>query len=309
MRLAAGLPLVLLFALASGGCPSEGGPAPAFDGARAWRDLRTQVEFGPRPAGSEANERCRTWIEAELRAAGLSPRRESFRARTPLDKEELALANVVAEIAPREANAGWIAIGTHFDTKRLPFQFVGANDGASSTAVVLELARQRQKRGPGRLGLRFLFFDGEEAVRPEWEGEDNTYGSRHHVAELVRAGRVGELKAFVLLDMVGDKDLRFSRDTLSDRRLLEIFNAAAQRAGLGRHMGGRSLEVRDDHVPFLQAGVRCVNLIDFEFGPDNSWWHTRDDTLEHCAQASLEAAGRIALDGLADLEAELTRGR
>jgi len=299
------VPSLLLLALASAGCPdgSANVTAPAFDAERAWKGLLHQVELGPRPAGTPENERCRAWIESELSGIGLAPQRETFRDMTPAG--ELEMANVWAELPGTDPAAGWIFIGSHFDTKRMPFRFVGANDGASSTAVVIEIARVLAQ-GPKRaMSYRFVFFDGEEAVRQEWIGEDNTYGSRHHVKVLQKNGRIESLRALVLLDLVGDKDLKLTNDTLSDRRFQEIFAKAARDIGLGRHVGGKSMEVRDDHVPFLLARVRCVNLIDFEYGPNNTYWHTDKDVVENCSKESLDAIGKITLRGLADLEASL----
>jgi hypothetical protein len=295
------LPAVLL-ALCSAGCPDGAGraEAPDFDAERAWKGLLHQVEIGPRPSGTPANETCRQWIESELRDMGLEPVRETFREKTPVG--ELEFTNVYALLPGTDPKAGWICVASHFDTKRMPFRFVGANDGASNTAVLMELARVLAK-GPRRaFGYRIVFFDGEEATREEWLGDDNTYGSRHHVKALRDAGKLDDLKAFVLLDMVGDKDLRLTADTLSDRRFMEVFTQAARDIGLGRHVGGKSMEVRDDHVPFLLQRVRTVDLIDFEFGANNGHWHTAEDVPENCSQASLDAIGRIALRGLTDLE-------
>ncbi len=292
----------ILLALCSAGCPdgAESPRTPAFDAERAWQGLQRQVDFGPRPSGTPEIEACRQWIESELRGMGLEPTRETFREKTPAG--ELEFANVIAELPGTDPKSGWICLGSHFDTKRMPFRFVGANDGASSTAVLIELARVLAK-GPKRaFSYRFAFFDGEEAVRQDWVGEDNTYGSRHHVKGLRESAKLESLKALVLLDMVGDKDLRLTTDTLSDRKLLEVFTKAARDIDLGRHVGGKSMEVRDDHVPFLMAGVRAVDLIDFEFGPDNSYWHTAKDTVEQCSKESLDAIGRITLRGLTDLE-------
>ncbi len=298
--------LALFLALCSAGCPdgAASSTAPAFDAERAWKDLVHQVEIGPRPSGTPANETCRAWIETELRGMGLEPVRETFREKTPAG--EIEFANVRAELAGTDTKAGWICLGSHFDTKRMPFPFLGANDGGSSTAVLLEVARVIAK-GPKRaFGYRFVFFDGEEAVREEWVGQDNTYGSRHHVTKLRDTNQIEALKAFVLLDMVGDKDLRLTNDSLSDRKFMEVFTKAAQDIGLGRHVGGKTMEVRDDHVPFLMARVRTVDLIDLEFGPDNEYWHTAKDSLEHCSKESLDAIGKITLRGLTDLEALLT---
>lgn len=294
----------LLLALCSAGCPEgSGASAPTFDADRAWKGLLHQVEIGPRPSGSPENEKCRQWIESELRALGLEPVRETFRDNTPAG--EVEFANVYADFAGTDPKAGLIYVGSHFDTKRLPFRFVGANDGASSTAALIEIARSIVAGGKRATGYRFFFFDGEEAVRAEWIGDDNTYGSRHHVKQLKAANRLVTVRALVLLDMVGDKDLRLTNDSLSDRRYMEIFTKAARDLGLGRHVGGKAMEVRDDHVPFLNAGVRVVDLIDLEFGPDNGHWHTAEDVPENCSKESLAAIGAITLRGLAELEKQL----
>lgn len=293
----------LLLSLCSAGCPDSGGAPPAFDAERAWKGLLHQVEIGPRPSGTPENEACRAWIESELRGMGLEPVRETFTDRTPAG--EIQFANVIADLPGTDPKAGWICLASHFDTKRMPFRFVGANDGASSTAVLLEIARVIA-HGPKRaFTYRFVFFDGEEAVREEWQGQDNTYGSRRHVQGLRASGRLETLRALILLDMVGDKDLKLTSETLSDRRFQEVFAKAARDIGLGRHVGGKPLEVRDDHVPFLMEKVRVLDLIDFEYGPNNAHWHTAQDVPENCSQASLDAVGRIVLRGLGDLEAML----
>jgi hypothetical protein len=260
-------PVALVLALCSAGCPdgAASAPAPDFDAARAWKDLVHQVEIGPRPSGSEANETCRAWIEAELRATGLEPRRETFKSATPAG--EMSFTNVWAELAGTDPQAGRIVIGSHFDTKKMA-RFVGANDGASSTAALLEIARVLAAAQKRAITYRFVFFDGEEAVNMEWAGEDNTYGSRHHAKKLKEDGLAAGVRAFVLLDMVGDKDLKITRDLNSDRKFVDIFFGAARRIGLGKHVDGTALDVRDDHLPFMAARIRSIDLIDLEYGPE-----------------------------------------
>lgn len=285
-------------------------PAPtrerAIDADKAWAHLERQVAFGPRPSGSPAIEECRKWIEAELTAVGLTPKRETFKAETPAG--EIEFTNIWAEWPGTVATEGWIILGSHFDTKHLPFHFVGANDSASSTAVLLELARVIVAGGKSRFTYRFLFLDGEEAVRFEWEGNDNTYGSRHHAQQLKRVGDNTKARAFVLLDMVGDKDLKLTRDTHSDRKFVDCFFGAARSNGLGAHVDGKALDVRDDHIPFMNVGIPSIDLIDLEFGPNNSFWHSKDDVVANCSQESLNVIGKITLLGLEALE-ELLRSR
>jgi Zn-dependent M28 family amino/carboxypeptidase len=171
--------------------------------------------------------------------------------------------------------------------------------------VVLELARVIAQGRKSPFTYRFLFLDGEESTRPEWHDPDNTYGARHHAQALKRAGEVDKTRAFVLLDMVGDKDLKLTRETYSDPRFLECFFGAARKNGLGKHVDGPSLEVKDDHIAFMAVNVRSVDLIDFDYGPNNAWWHTKDDVLANCSKESLAAIGKITLLGLAEMEKQI----
>src|SRR5204863_4786727 len=129
---------------------------------------------------------------------------------------------------------------------------------------------------------------------------------RHHSAELQGKGELGRVRALVLLDLIGDRDLHLTRDSYSSARLVEIFFGAARENGLGKYVDGPTLAVKDDHQPFLSAGVESIDLIDFSYGPDNSWWHTADDTPDKCSQESLSAVGRIVLLGLGGLERYVT---
>src|SRR5258706_16158672 len=206
-------------------CDPPGAAGASFDAERAWKDLEHIVAFGPRPGGSPANEEQRKWIEAELKAAGLESVREGFEASTPAGK--LAMVNVYADLRAADPQAELVILASHFDTKlakdRFEKPFVGANDGGSSTAVLLELARTLAKAGPRALTYRFLFLDGEESVRWDWAGSDNTYGSREHAQGLVKSKLEPRVRALILLDMIGDKELKIFRDTNSDRRLQALF--------------------------------------------------------------------------------------
>lgn len=290
-----------------GAAPAAQEQAARFDAARAWKLLEEQVAIGPRPAGSEAAERTRALIERELADAGLTSQREAFTAQTP--SGAIAMVNVWAErpAATAPAGAPTVILASHYDTKNVSFPFVGANDSASSTAVLLELARVIASAPPGEITYRFVWFDGEEALRFHWEDPDNCYGSRHHVSELRRTGAIERLRAVVLLDMIGDRDLRLTRDSYSSSKLVDVFFGAARASGLGAYVDGPTLAVKDDHQPFLAAGVESIDLIDFDYGPDNGWWHTADDTLDKCSQESLSIVGRIVLLGLPGLERHALR--
>jgi len=311
MQILASFLLVASLASTPIACGSPGASESSFDSERAWKDLEHLVAFGARPAGSTANEEQRKWLEAELKAAGLEPKREAFKPTTPAGPIEMA--NVYADLAASDPAADMVILASHFDTKlakdRFPKPFVGANDGGSSSAVLLGLARTLAKAGPRAVTYRFLFLDGEEAVRWDWAGEDTTYGSRQHAQALAKSGADRKVRALILLDMIGDKDLKIFRDTNSDRRLQALFFGAARENGLGKYVDGTAEEISDDHLRFREIGIPTLDLIDLDYGPANAYWHTPDDTLEHCSKESLAAAGRIVLGGLAGLEKDFRRPR
>jgi len=301
---------LLLISILAAACSSPEVPVQkaelAFNKDRAWSDLEAVVAFGPRPSGSAANAQLRDFLAAELTAAGLVPQREPFTDSTPVGP--IDFENVFADLAPTVPDAPWILLTTHFDTKVLPGHFVGANDGGSGTAILLELARALAAEGPREIGLRFLFLDGEEAVNLDWEGDDNTYGSRYHAQKLRANQDAGRFGACVLLDMLGDKDLAILHETYSRRELMELFEQEAVRLGLGDYMATRRwLPVKDDHLSFAAVGIPSVDLIDFEYGPNNAYWHNDKDTLEHCSADSLKVAGDLVLGALPALEAWVRR--
>jgi Zn-dependent M28 family amino/carboxypeptidase len=271
----------------------------AFDGNKAWEHLRKQVSFGPRPSGTPPIVDTRRYIVAQLKAFGIESREQMFIGMTPLG--EVSMANIIATIPGKRRER--IVLASHFDTKLYrEFRFVGANDGASSTAALLELGRILKQRA-NEFTIELLFLDGEEARMPEWRGNDNTYGSRYYVEAARKDKSLAMLKALVLLDMIGDRDLRIRRDANSTPWLVDIvWNAAAK---LG-HTGTFSSElttIEDDHIPFLRAGVPAVDIIDLE----NPTWHTPMDTIEYVSAKSLQIVGDVVLAALPDIEKRLAQ--
>jgi Zn-dependent M28 family amino/carboxypeptidase len=290
------LVLVLLLALVAAGA----GRAPArreFDGAAALRHVERLVAIGPRPAGSPEGAKARAYIEAELRAAGVETRVMAFEATTPHGR--LPMANVIGVLPGKRPDV--ILIGGHYDTKWYPnFRFVGANDGGSSTALLLQLARELAKT-PRELTYWITFFDGEEA-RGEWTATDSLYGSRHMAAELARTYRLP--RAMILVDMIGDRDLAIRKEGYSTTWLTELVWETARRLGHGRHFLDTFQPVEDDHAPFLRAGVPATLLIDFDYPP----WHTKDDTLDKVSAKSLAIVGEVVREALPAVEQALLRG-
>lgn len=283
-------------------------PAPApsasgakFDSNRAWEHLRRQVAIGPRPSGSAGIAETRRYILEQLKIAGIQAREQAFEASTPIGP--IKMANVLAVIPGDRPER--IALATHFDTKlERRFRFVGASDGASSTAAVLELARVlNQRKNPFTIEL--LFFDGEEAVI-EWTGNDHTYGSRHYVESAKKAGTLAGLKALVLLDLIGDRDLRIRRESNSTEWLTDVIWTAAARLGYQRYFVDEEFTVGgDDHFEFLAAGVPAVDIIDLDYRA----WHTADDDLPAVSARSLQIVGDVVLEALPSIEKQLAAPR
>ena len=274
----------------------QGTAAPGFDSSRAWEHLRQLVALGPRPAGSPAIEQARAYIKKQLATAGVSVAEQAWEDKTPVGP--IKMVNLVATIPGASKNR--LIIGGHYDTKRFrEFRFVGANDGGSSAAFLIELARVLKTRN-NALTIELLFLDGEEAV-VEWTGTDNTYGSRYYVAAARKDGSLATAKAFVLVDMIGDRDLQLTREVRSTPWLAGIIRSAATAQNLGSYFAGPPLALEDDHLPFLAAGVPSVDLIDFEFPA----WHTAGDNLDAVSARSLQIVGDVLLAALPQIEAKL----
>ena len=271
-----------------------------FDSGRAWEHLRQLVALGPRPSGSPAIEQTRQYIKDQLAAAGVPVVEQAWDEQTPIDK--VRMVNLIATIADG-ARKDRIAITGHYDTKLFrEFRFVGASDGGSSAAFLIELARVLKARR-NRATYELIFLDGEEARLTDWRGTDNTYGSRHYIEVAKRNGSIASLKANVLVDMIGDRDLRLKRDTNSTRWLTDIVWDAARRQKLDAYFVPDSTQIEDDHLPFLAAGVPSVDIIDLEYEP----WHTAKDTLDAVSARSLQIVGDVVLAALPQIEARVAR--
>jgi Zn-dependent M28 family amino/carboxypeptidase len=275
---------------------------PRFDGARAYEDIRQLVAIGPRPAGSPAIQLTRDYIKKQLIAAGLTPEEQPFDAKTPIGT--IHMINVRATLPGTGSGRGRLVIGGHYDTKLSPdFPFVGASDGGSSTAFLLELARAlKGRRHP--MPIELLFLDGEEATLWDWDTHttDHTYGSQYYVDTAQRVGTLKDIRAFILVDMIGDRDLQIKRETYSTAWLTDVIWTAAARLKR-REFVAESSAIEDDHVPFLKAGVEAVDLIDLDYPA----WHTREDTLDKVSAGSLEAVGQVLLAALPEIEKRLQK--
>jgi len=269
-----------------------------FDGKRAFAHVAKQVSFGPHPSGSPAIAQVQDYLLSELKSYGCNVETDAFGADTPVGR--LPMENILVKI-PGE-KPGVILLGTHYDTKRLD-NFVGADDGGSSTAVMLELARLLCKQH-GKYAVWIAFFDGEEAVRLQWEDPDNRYGSRQMAARFANSGDIKKIRAFLLADLVGGRNSRFRRDDSSTKWLTDLVWDVA--AGLGypslflnelTGIGG------DDHHSFTQRGVPAVDVIDL-IPNEVPYWHTPEDALDKISAKTLAIVGHVFLESVKQLQSK-----
>jgi Zn-dependent M28 family amino/carboxypeptidase len=273
--------------------------APKFNGTRAFEDLKQLVAIGTRVAGTPGAQAARDYIKKQLQAVGVAVEEQPFEAVTPLGR--VKMVNLRATFPGGAPSAPRLVIGGHYDTKLMKdFTFVGANDGGSSAAFLIELARALKTR-TGGTPIELLFLDGEEAVQ-EWQGTDHTYGSRYYVEAARRSGTLRDIGAFILVDMIGDRNLVLKRDTNSTGVLVDAIWSAGRRLNR-REFVSEATAIEDDHLEFLAAGVPSVDIIDLEYPDQTSrFWHTQYDTLENVSAASLQAVGDVLLAALPALE-------
>ena len=287
------LSFAIIIVLLVSGCGASQAPKEIAwqqcSGARAYEHVAKLVGFGPHPTGSEALGRAATYIEAELHEYGLTTEEQVFTAQTPYGPKRFR--NIVAKTRVQQGGPDQvIIIGSHYDTKLFTnLTFVGANDGGSSTGTLLEIARV----AAGQPNLWFVFFDGEEAM-VEYSNEDGLWGSKYFVENLKGKNAVNQIKAMVLLDMIGDKNL----DVIVTGSLVEKVFDAARAVGFREYFKFAGNGMLDDHVPFLRASIPAVDLIDFDFGSApglNDYWHTEKDTLDKISPHSMEIVGQTTL--------------
>ncbi len=263
----------------------------------ALSETRRAVSFGERPSGSLANQKLRDWIVAELKPTGAQVALDSFSGRTP--EGPLAMTNIIAKFPGSSGKA--LAISGHFDTKKIAGKhFLGANDAGSSTGFLLEFARAVTKL-KHRDDIYLVFFDGEEALG-EWSDTDSRYGSRHLAAKWLADGTLTHLVALINVDMIGDKDLDVLNDANSSAGLREMVQRAAAKLGYTRYFRQDEGAIDDDHRPFAEVGVNVLDLIDFDYGPNQAYWHTEKDTMDKLSGQSLQIVGDVVLEVTKELD-------
>ena len=272
--------------------------AAGVSGASALEFTRRAVDFGPRPAGSEANRALQAYILAQLKMRGCQIVEDPFTATTP--NGAVSMKNIIAKF-PGKGRAGAppqaIAVTGHFDTKFFPGRkFVGASDGGSSTGLLLEFARVLS--GEPRIDDVYLvFFDGEEAFG-EWTETDSVYGSRHLADRWRRDGTLVKLKALINVDMIGDKSLDIRQEMNSTASLRKLVWSAAADLGYQPYFLNEGISTDDDHMPFIKLGAPAIDIIDVDYAP----WHTDEDTLDKVSAKSLEIVGTVVIEVMRRLE-------
>ena len=280
--------------------PTDGDP-PAVDGDRAMQYVKEIVRFGPRPVGSASHKRVEEYISSHLKGDQVED--DIFTADTPEGK--FPVRNIIAKYPGTKD--GIIIIANHYDTN-YPLRktsFVGANDGTSSSGLLLELANHLRGKQRDGYSIWLVWDDAEEAMKPDGSGgqpnempfsQDSLYGITHLAEKWQGDGTLKKVKAFILTDMIGDSDLNVERETNSTPWLEDVVYEAAKRLGYQSHFFGRQMEVGDDHLPFVKRGVPSVDLIDFSYGYNVAYWHSTEDTIDKLSPRSLQIVGSVVLE-------------
>ena len=291
MRAVAGLAMLAPLA-----APAAGNAQQHFNGAKALEYTRQFVAIGPRWPTSQNHAKAEAFLRDHFKHDQLEE--DAFTANTPIGP--VAMRNFIVRYPGKKD--GVIVLATHYETNYWlrNINFVGANDGGSTTGLLLAIGDQLHAETlHGKLldgySVWLLFDDGEEAIQ-SWTDSDSTYGTKHLAAKWQRDGTLGRIKAFILADMIGDKDLDIVREDNSTGWLVTLVGQAAHRFGYDRYFFQRDEPIQDDHLPFVARGVPSVDVIDLDYGPNNSYHHTAQDTMDKISARSLTIDGDVFLE-------------
>ena len=267
--------------------PSQAKIWEEFSGEKALAHVERLVDFGPRPPGSDAIEKSRDYIENQLRLSGWQITRQTFTDDTPRGK--VHFVNLIARFPGQGNAAPSFLLCSHYDTKTFDtIRFVGANDGGSSTGLLLELGRVLGRHGNLAARIELVFFDGEEAY-DHYSENDGLYGSRYFAQQL-QASVAKQFRGGILFDMVGQRSLKITLPMDSPAEMARDIFASAEALKLRSYFTYLDREMIDDHTPLNALGVPTIDLIDFSF----AWWHTADDTIDKLSAQSLQIVGSVA---------------
>jgi glutaminyl-peptide cyclotransferase len=281
--------------------PAQTGPvgqAPTINAARAMQYTKEVTAFGARPIGSENHRKLENYIVSHLK--GDEVESDSFTADTVEGK--FPVRNIIAKFPGTKD--GIIVIAGHYDTN-YPLRntkYVGANDGGSSTAILLEIANQIRGKKRDGYSVWLLWTDAEEAMRT-WSDADSLYGTKHLAERWQKDGTAKKIKALLLADMIGDADLNIEQETFSTPWLEDLIYQAATQLGYQSHFFERKIPVDDDHLPFLKIGVPSADLIDLDYGYEDVFHHTPQDTMDKLSPKSLQIVGDVILQTVWMLDA------
>jgi len=267
-----------------------------FNGDKALNYAREFVAIGPRWPTSPGHLKAEQFLRDHFKHDNVEE--DTFTANTPIGP--VAMRNFIVRFPGKKD--GVIVLSTHYETNYplRTINFVGANDGASTTGLLMAIADQLRGKTLDGYSIWFVFFDGEEAIQT-WSASDSTYGSRHLAAKWGRDGTLGKIKAFMLADMIGDKDLDIERETRSTGWLVDLVRQAAHKYGYDRYFFQTEEAVEDDHLAFLDRGVPSIDVIDLDYGPNNSYHHTAQDTLDKVSAHSLTIDGDVFLETIKEI--------
>lgn len=265
-------------------------PRNSFNGAQALAYTRNFVnETGPRYNGSPGLAKAQAIIKKFFAKDHLEE--DSFVSSTPAGPQ--MMHNFIVKFSGKKD--GVIVLATHYETNYWlrNIHFVGANDGGATVGLLMEIANDLRAHPPQGDSVWLVFFDGEESVGPQWTDSDSLYGSRHLAAKWQADGTLKRIKAFLLTDMIGDKSLDIQRDENSTPWLEDLVGRAAAIEGDSQYFFKTQTAVSDDHIPFVQRGVPCADIIDIDYGPNDSYHHTAQDTLDKLSAHSLTVSGSV----------------
>jgi len=283
--------LLLAALLAALVFPGVGFAQAHFNGAKALDYARQFVAIGPRWPTSQGHIKAEAFLRDAFKHDQVEE--DTFTANTPIGA--VPMRNFIVRFPGKKP--GVIVLGTHYETN-YPLRninFVGANDGASTTGLLMAIADQLRGKTLDGYSVWLVFFDGEEAIQT-WSASDSTYGSRHLASKWGRDGTLAKIKAFMLADMIGDKDLDIQRESKSTAWLVDLVKQAAHKYGYDRYFFQTEEAVEDDHLPFVERGVASIDVIDLDYGPNNSYHHTAADTLDKISAHSLTIDGDVFME-------------
>jgi glutaminyl-peptide cyclotransferase len=280
-----------------------GAPAQHFNGGKAYEYAREFAEIGPRWPTSPGHAKAEGFLRSHFEHDQVEE--DTFTADTPIGP--VYMRNFIVRFPGNKDGA--IVLATHYETNYWlrNINFVGANDGAATTGLLMAIADQLRTQTAGGKKLDgysvwLVFFDGEEAIK-SWSESDSTYGSRHLAARWGRDGTLSNIKAFILADMIGDKDLDIQRETRSTDWLVDLVRRAARKFGYERYFFQTQEAVEDDHLAFVKRGVPSIDVIDLDYGPNDSYHHTAEDTIDKVSARSLQIDGDVFMETIRLIDA------